>query len=574
MASIIKVDTIQDQDGNNIISEAANTITIGASGDTITIPSGATLANSGIVTGFQSTGIDDNATSTAITIDSSERVGILQTSPTSNLHVKSGGNTSVRFEGNLNSNLSTFLLSHTSSGDAGLQFNSNQLNMFSYGDIAFYPSTSNASGSYPNGEVMRIRNNGRVGIGTSSPAHNVEIVATASGSINDTLQIRNNSGDTGSGSRIRFITSNDSNSDANGASLGTVRNGNDNAMFFETENAERMRIDSSGSVGIGNTTMSSFNSEANNLVVGTGSGDEGITIYTGSSAGHHGSIFFADGTDVNAQKRGQIRYEHNTEIMSFFTNTLERMRINSSGNVGIGTTVTGTASTSPQLTISSTGEQLLLQGTTNGIGQSVDLIFEQKLTTNLTRNGGKISSVATGSYTAGDGGTYDSALVFYSGTDGVNTERMRITSAGQVAIGTTGSPNGSRFAIDNPNPNGTSEVGWGIDTNGGGYWAYTNQNTYWNNTSIGDAYINIRYKGNTVGSIKTGTTNVAYNTTSDYRLKNNISNVLNAVDRVKQLKPIRFSFIVEPDKIVDGFLAHEVQEVVPEAITGRRKIWQ
>src|SRR5210317_1369291 len=72
MSSIIKVDTIQDQAGNNIISENANVITIGASGDTITIPSGATLANSGIVTGFQSTGIDDNATSTAITIDSNE----------------------------------------------------------------------------------------------------------------------------------------------------------------------------------------------------------------------------------------------------------------------------------------------------------------------------------------------------------------------------------------------------------------------------------------------------------------------------------------------------------------------
>jgi hypothetical protein len=150
------------------------------------------------------------------------------------------------------------------------------------------------------------------------------------------------------------------------------------------------------------------------------------------------------------------------------------------------------------------------------------------------------------------------------------SEIMRITSAGQVAIGTTGSPNGSRFAIDNANPNGTSDVGWGIDTNGGGYWAYTNQNTYWNNTSVGDAFINIRYRGSTVGSIKTGTTNVAYNTTSDYRLKNNISNVLNAIDRVKQLKPIRFSFIVEPDKIVDGFLAHEVQEVVPEAITGTK----
>ena len=52
MASIIKVDTIQDTDGNNIINENANTITIGASGDTISIPSGATLANSGTATGF------------------------------------------------------------------------------------------------------------------------------------------------------------------------------------------------------------------------------------------------------------------------------------------------------------------------------------------------------------------------------------------------------------------------------------------------------------------------------------------------------------------------------------------
>jgi hypothetical protein len=54
MTSIIKVDTIQDQDGNNIINENANTITIGASGDTITIPAGATLANNGTATGFGS----------------------------------------------------------------------------------------------------------------------------------------------------------------------------------------------------------------------------------------------------------------------------------------------------------------------------------------------------------------------------------------------------------------------------------------------------------------------------------------------------------------------------------------
>ena len=89
MASILKVDTIQDQDGNNIINESANTITIGASGDTITIPSGAT---------FASVGIDDNATSTAITIDSSERVGINETSPEQKLHITSGGTTYMRVE--------------------------------------------------------------------------------------------------------------------------------------------------------------------------------------------------------------------------------------------------------------------------------------------------------------------------------------------------------------------------------------------------------------------------------------------------------------------------------------------
>jgi len=55
MTSILKADTIQDTDGNNIINENSNTITIGASGDTISIPSGATIANSGTATGFGGT---------------------------------------------------------------------------------------------------------------------------------------------------------------------------------------------------------------------------------------------------------------------------------------------------------------------------------------------------------------------------------------------------------------------------------------------------------------------------------------------------------------------------------------
>ena len=122
--------------------------------------------------------------------------------------------------------------------------------------------------------------------------------------------------------------------------------------------------------------------------------------------------------------------------------TSTAITIDSSNDIDIGATVSGIAATSPQVTISSTGEQLLLQGTTNGTGQSVDILFEQKLTNDNTRNGGKISSVATGSYTAGDGGTYDSALVFYSGVDGVNTERVRMDGDGIKFNGDTAAANG------------------------------------------------------------------------------------------------------------------------------------
>jgi hypothetical protein len=70
MTSILKADTIQDADGNNIINESGNTITIGASGDTITIPSGATISNSGTATGFGGGKINQVLTTTT-TVDTS-----------------------------------------------------------------------------------------------------------------------------------------------------------------------------------------------------------------------------------------------------------------------------------------------------------------------------------------------------------------------------------------------------------------------------------------------------------------------------------------------------------------------
>jgi hypothetical protein len=74
--------------------------------------------------------------------------------------------------------------------------------------------------------------------------------------------------------------------------------------------------------------------------------------------------------------------------------------------------------------------------------------------------------------------------------------------------------------------------------------------------------------GTEVGTIKSGASGTTFNTSSDYRLKENVVYDWDATTRLKQLKPARFNFIVDADTTVDGFLAHEAQTVVPEAVSG------
>jgi len=97
--------------------------------------------------------------------------------------------------------------------------------------------------------------------------------------------------------------------------------------------------------------------------------------------------------------------------------------------------------------------------------------------------------------------------------------------------------------------------------------------TFWHNPPIpyGTAVVQgFIYQGATVGTIAISTTSTAYNTSSDYRLKENVTSVTDGIARLKKLKPSRFNFKVEPGKVVDGFLAHEVQTVVPECVTGEK----
>ena len=76
--------------------------------------------------------------------------------------------------------------------------------------------------------------------------------------------------------------------------------------------------------------------------------------------------------------------------------------------------------------------------------------------------------------------------------------------------------------------------------------------------------------GANAGFIQYTATTTTYATSSDYRMKENVVALSGATDRLKQLNPSRFNFIEDADTTVDGFLAHEVQAVVPEAVTGTK----
>ena len=145
-------------------------------------------------------------------------------------------------------------------------------------------------------------------------------------------------------------------------------------------------------------------------------------------------------------------------------------------------------------------------------------------------------------------------LVFSTTADGASspTERMRITQEGYIRFNTTGDPNSS------------SNIGAQIGFNSQNFWRSRNSGT--------SSYGHMAFYNNNgeVGSIATSGSATAYNTSSDYRLKENVTPVPNSITRLLQLKPSRFNFKADPGHTVDGFIAHEAQAVVPECVTGEK----
>jgi hypothetical protein len=134
------------------------------------------------------------------------------------------------------------------------------------------------------------------------------------------------------------------------------------------------------------------------------------------------------------------------------------------------------------------------------------------------------------------------------------TERMRINASGLILFGTTDTDvtNGA-VVIQNLNAvNSFIKVGHKTGSiTGSDFIAF-----YYNNTQIG-------------GCSQSGTTAVAYNTSSDYRLKENIVPMTGALDKVALLKPVTYTWKLDGSD-GQGFIAHELQEVIPDAVTGEK----
>ncbi|MDB2638715.1 tail fiber domain-containing protein [Alphaproteobacteria bacterium] len=139
---------------------------------------------------------------------------------------------------------------------------------------------------------------------------------------------------------------------------------------------------------------------------------------------------------------------------------------------------------------------------------------------------------------------------FYSGGHS-GTERVRLTADGSLLVNTTSGAGAAKLVVS-------------ADTNVANPMSVVNTKT-----SAGGEYAILFYRaGSLVGSIQTSLSATSYLTSSDYRLKENVTDITDATTRLKQLNPVRFNFITDADTTVDGFLAHEVQSVVPEAISG------
>ena len=377
----------------------------------------------------------------------------------------------------------------------------------------------------PDSTPFVVNASGSVGIGTDNPIFELDLRQTGQadlliGSYNAggaRLMLDGDSDGDGSGGDFCEIVA-----DTSGDLTINARNpASDAEMIFKTGGGtERLRIDASGNTGIGTDNPDRL------LHLGsTGAPVIKISDYdTGVPAPSYAEMSFNGGNMVFSADAGNVS---GSTRVAFEIDGSEKLRITSGGAIGIGTLSPEQPNVAGMHIHSTNNDDCRIAFSTPN--KSSSRIGYYGLSNNFgidVQNGFQIRDAANSSAT-----------------------RLYIDSTGRLFF--------SAQSVTAPtmyfNPD-----------SGGGYFVKDT-----NSTNSRNAFLFNNPNG-TVGSISTNANTTVFSTSSDYRLKENVVDITDAITRLYQLNPCRFNFITDSDKTVDGFIAHEVQSVVPEAITGEK----
>ena len=495
-------------------------------------------------------------------INSSGNLGIGTTSPRDKLEIK-GANGGYSFRINSEAQFVKLLSSDNTGGTQG----------------GFRFSTDNASTEI---ERMRIDNNGNVGIGTTSPTSKLNVVGRLDVNGNQNQNTCEFFANTTSGQSFGILVN------------GGTTSGDYCANFRDKDAGNIMILRGDGNVGIGTSTPT------NKLEITNTTSDKGILIKTTGDNFHticgdanrtnaNDNILRIDskwnGTVVNRIRMlaGADTTNKDDGIICFDTasggSMGESMRIDSNGNVGIGTSSPdaeldlGSSTSGRRITWNSYSN--IFSETSSGALWFTSNFYGTGSNTFATGSTGNFGAAGI-SVNATGGGSNSGLIEFFVNTNASKTagntftptEVMRIDSAGGLRIGTTGANYDELFTITESGTNNEIAT-WRVND------ASHNKdmlNMIHVANSGSRVMIRFRRTGSltSIGDITTSATATSYGTNSDYRLKENQALISDGITRLKALKPYRFNFKADPTTTVDGFFAHEVTPVVPEAITGEK----